>query len=158
MSIGGSFWSSASAFARSLARSLARVSSFLYLGNPSFSRVSRRSRLRLLAGKVRATPQRCVLTSTTAVPVNTRNPITGLWTRNEIAFVAAHARLPTRFLRTMNRISSVFRHNSNSAGYNFDVNGLCDILLSDKFSQWISLLNRISLQKELILQRCVRDQ
>lgn len=75
---------------RSLARSLA-FKLFLYLGNPSLSRVSRRSRLGLLAGKVRrrAVPQRCTLTSTAAVPVNARNPITSSWTWNEIAFVAA---------------------------------------------------------------------
>lgn len=65
-------------------------------------------------------PQRCALTSTTAVLANARNPITGSWTRNEIAFVAARitrarARLPTRFLGTMNRISSVFRRNSSPA-------------------------------------------
>lgn len=98
--------------ARLLARSLARsrFKLFLYLGNPSFCRVSRRSRLRLLAGKVRAAEMR----------VNFDHGCSGEREKSDYGLVDTkrdcfrRARLPTRFLGTMNRISSVSRRSSSN--------------------------------------------
>lgn len=67
------------------------------------------------------------------------------WTRNEITFVAVRitrARFLTRFLGTMNRISSVFRRNSSSAVMTSTLMG-CVIshyrinFPSENFRRWI---------------------